>query len=79
MIKENPDAVKAAVARVFPDLNKDAVDLLSATELPAWTSAPVTVEDLKRDIEYAKASNSALTGWEQLDPPKLVWSPSTSR
>jgi ABC-type nitrate/sulfonate/bicarbonate transport system substrate-binding protein len=79
MIKENPDAVKAAVVRVFPDLNKDAVDLLSATELPAWTSAPVTVEDLKRDIEYAKASNSALTGWEQLDPPKLVWSPSTSR
>lgn len=78
MIAKDPGAVKAAVARVFPDLSQQALDLLAASELPAWSAAPVTVDDIKRDIAYAKISNTGLTGYEKLDPAKLIWSPTGS-
>jgi hypothetical protein len=64
--------VKAAVAKLFPDLDGLTLDLLFASESPAWAAKPLTVNDMAHKIVFVKASGVPLTQIDSIDPASLL-------
>ncbi|RVO69935.1 ABC transporter substrate-binding protein [Sinorhizobium medicae] len=71
-LKERPDEVKAAAAKIFPNLQKEALDLFFEYEADAWIAKPPTPEEIAHDIAFNKAGGLALDGLESIDPASLV-------
>lgn len=72
MIDEKPAEVKAAVAKIYPDLQGESLDLVFASESAAWKARPMTVQDLKQEIAFVKATGAQLPEIDALDPATLL-------
>ena len=59
-IEERPNEVKAAVAKLFPELDAATIDLLYGLESPAWKTKPVTVNDVAHEIQFLKSGGVQL-------------------
>jgi ABC-type nitrate/sulfonate/bicarbonate transport system substrate-binding protein len=59
-IEERPNEVKAAVVKLFPDLDAATIDLLYGLESPAWKTKPVTVKDVAHEIQFLKSGGVQL-------------------
>jgi ABC-type nitrate/sulfonate/bicarbonate transport system substrate-binding protein len=71
-IDDRPADVKAAIARIFPDLDKKTIDLLFDTESPAFKTKPLTEEDMARAIAFVKSSGVQLPQIDKLEPAALL-------
>jgi ABC-type nitrate/sulfonate/bicarbonate transport system substrate-binding protein len=59
--RDRPNDVKAAVARLYPTLAPDALDLAFQSEAHAFGSArPLTVDDMKHQIAYMRKAGVEL-------------------
>lgn len=72
-VKERPDEVKTALAKLYPDLNAETLDLLFKSEALGWVSRPMTTDDVKRDIEFNKMSGAPLPQIDQVDPATMIY------
>jgi len=71
-IDERPADVKAAVAKLFPDLDAKSLDLLFASEAPAWRTKPLTATDMIREIGFVKSTGAAIPDIDKIDPASLL-------
>ena len=71
-LDQRPAEVKAAAARLFPELDASAFELLFASEAPAWRSEPLTTKDIAHEIEFVKSTGVSLPGIDALDPASLL-------
>jgi ABC-type nitrate/sulfonate/bicarbonate transport system substrate-binding protein len=73
-LDERPAEVRAAVAKLYPDLDAGTLDLLIASESLGWRAKPPTADDLVHDVAFLKAGGVALPPQvDTLDPASLVW------
>jgi ABC-type nitrate/sulfonate/bicarbonate transport system substrate-binding protein len=72
-VKDNPAAVKAALAKLYPSLPPQVLDLTFAAETPAWDVHPPTVADMKHDIAFVKSSGVNLPQIDAIDPATLIF------
>ena len=71
-VDEQPATVKAAIAKSYPELDSESVDLLFETEAPAWRSKPLTAAIMAREIGQVKQNGANVPGIEALDPASLL-------
>jgi ABC-type nitrate/sulfonate/bicarbonate transport system substrate-binding protein len=71
-IDERPAEVKAAMRKLWPDLDQETVDFVFEVERGGFRASPVTVEDMARDIAFMKLGGVALPQADRLDPAKMV-------
>jgi ABC-type nitrate/sulfonate/bicarbonate transport system substrate-binding protein len=61
-INERPTDVRAATARVFPDLDPKLLDVVYPSESTAWNAPPLTVDMMKLEIDFVKQSAAQIPG-----------------
>jgi ABC-type nitrate/sulfonate/bicarbonate transport system substrate-binding protein len=66
-----PSAVKAIVAKLYPDLDGQTLDLLFAAESSAWKTRAPTEADMAREIAFVKLSGVPLPQADSIDPAAL--------
>jgi ABC-type nitrate/sulfonate/bicarbonate transport system substrate-binding protein len=71
-IDERPAEVKAAVAKLYPNLDTGTLDLLFAAEARAWRARTLTAKDMAHDIAYIKLSGIAIPNLDSIDPAALL-------
>jgi ABC-type nitrate/sulfonate/bicarbonate transport system substrate-binding protein len=75
-LDERPADVRAALAKLYPDLDPAAMDLLLSSELlTAWRTKPPTAQDMAREIAFVKLSGAQLPQIDTLDPASLIFQP----
>ena len=72
-VAERPNEVKAALAKVYPDLNGPTLDLLFEGEAKQWKSAFVTAEQVRHEIAYFKNSGVGSPDIEKVDPKSVLF------
>jgi ABC-type nitrate/sulfonate/bicarbonate transport system substrate-binding protein len=71
-VSDRPDQVKAAIAKLFPDLDAPTRDLLFASESTGWKTEVLTAEDMSREIGFVKSTGVPLPGVDSLNPKDLL-------
>ena len=69
---QHPNEVKAAAAKLYPELSQDVLNLTFAAETPAWKTKPQSLEDMKHDIAFVKSSGAVLPNIDTLDPASCI-------
>jgi ABC-type nitrate/sulfonate/bicarbonate transport system substrate-binding protein len=71
-IDERPAEVKAAVAKLYPNLDAATLDLLFTAEVRAWHTKPLTPKDMAHEIAYMKLSGAPVPRLDSLDPAAML-------
>lgn len=71
-VEERPADVRAAIARLYPDLSSSTIDLLFDNESGAWKSPPLTIEQMEHEIAYVKLSGQAPPEIDRVSPASLI-------
>jgi ABC-type nitrate/sulfonate/bicarbonate transport system substrate-binding protein len=73
-VEQRPDDVKAAIRKLFPDLNDQTLNRLFEAEAVAWKAGPITPEDIANEVKIARASNPQLPAFvEQIDSRRMIY------
>jgi ABC-type nitrate/sulfonate/bicarbonate transport system substrate-binding protein len=72
-IEERPAAVRAELAKLYPDLDAATLDLLFASEAIGWKAMPLTPADMVKEIEYVKSGGAQLPLIDQIDPKAMLF------
>jgi ABC-type nitrate/sulfonate/bicarbonate transport system substrate-binding protein len=67
-LQSSPKEVRASLARLYPTVEADAMDLLFEAEKGAWRYRDVTTDDMKHEIAFVKASGAPIPGLDKIDP-----------
>jgi ABC-type nitrate/sulfonate/bicarbonate transport system substrate-binding protein len=73
ILEKTPGDVRAALGRLYPEVEPATMDVLFNAENGAWKMRPVTVETMKQDIAFMANSGTPLPGVEKLDPASLMY------
>ncbi len=74
-IDERPNDVKAAIIKLYPELDQPALDLLFSLETRAWKNKPLTAGDITREIAFVKSSGAQLPDADKIDPASMLLAP----
>jgi ABC-type nitrate/sulfonate/bicarbonate transport system substrate-binding protein len=72
-VDERPADVKAAIAKIYPNLDAKTIDLFFATEASSFKAHQVTAADMAREIAFVKASGIDLPTGYPLDPKAMIF------
>lgn len=72
-IDERPADVKAAVAKLHPDLDAKTLDFLFPTESLGWKAKPPTPKDIAHDIAFTKLTGAALPQIDSISPASMIF------
>jgi ABC-type nitrate/sulfonate/bicarbonate transport system substrate-binding protein len=73
-LDERPGEVRAAVAKLYPDLDAATLDLLIGSESLGWRAKPPSAADLAHDIAFLKAGGVALPPQvDAIDPATMIF------
>ena len=75
ILDKDPAQVRAAMGKLYPDVEASTMDLLFNTEKAAWKMKDVTVADMQQEIDFMKNSGVTIPGIEKLDPAALLYVP----
>jgi len=75
ILDKTPDQVRAALGKLYPDVEGPTLDVLFKAEAGAWKYRPVTAAHMKQEIDFMRASGVALPGIEKVDPAAMVYVP----
>ena len=70
---ERPADVKAAIAKLYPNLDRATIDMLFDIEAIGWNAKPATPEDVTKEIGLIKMSGSQMPGLDKVDPAAGIW------
>lgn len=71
-VKDDPQAVKAAIGRLFP-MDSKTLDFLFESESVSFRAKTPTVSDMEREIKFVKGSGAQVPNLDQVDPKKLLY------
>jgi ABC-type nitrate/sulfonate/bicarbonate transport system substrate-binding protein len=71
-VKNDPQAVKAAIGRLFP-MDSKTLDFLFESESVSFRAKTPTVGDMEREIRFVKSSGADVPDLEKVDPKKLLY------
>ncbi|MBX3539974.1 MAG: ABC transporter substrate-binding protein [Chelatococcus sp.] len=71
-IEERPAEVKAAVAKLYPDVDAKTLDLLYAGEAAAWKARPLTAADMAHEVAFVKSTGTSLPQIDSVDPASML-------
>jgi ABC-type nitrate/sulfonate/bicarbonate transport system substrate-binding protein len=74
-VEDRPREVKAAIAKLFPDLDGATIDLLFESESLAWKSPPITAQEIAHEIAYVKSTGRAPPEIDGIDPASMLLKP----
>jgi ABC-type nitrate/sulfonate/bicarbonate transport system substrate-binding protein len=72
-VEDRPADVKAAIARLYPDLGAHMIDILFDSESHMWRGRQATPQAMAREIALVRASGIPLPPTEQIDPASLLY------
>lgn len=72
VVERQPELVKAALSKLYPDVTPETLNVLFANELPGFKTQPLTVDDMAKEIAYLKASSPGLAGLDAVTPESLL-------
>jgi len=72
-IDERPDEVKAAIRKIFPDLDPKTLDLVFAMESLAWKGKKVTPAEMAHEIAVVKSMGVQIPGIDQIDTASMLF------
>jgi ABC-type nitrate/sulfonate/bicarbonate transport system substrate-binding protein len=72
-IDKRPAEVKAAVVKVFPNVDSRTRDVLFDSESLAWKARPLTPADITHEIAYTKLGGASLPQLDGADPAAMLW------
>ena len=72
VIAERPAEVKAAIARLYPELNPATLDLIYGVDSAAWNAPPLTAADIAHEIAYVKLSGGPVEQLAGIDPASML-------
>jgi ABC-type nitrate/sulfonate/bicarbonate transport system substrate-binding protein len=75
LLQTKPDEVKAAVAKLYPDIDPATMDVLFATESRAWIWRPSTPIDMQHEIDFVRFSGISLPGLDRIDAARMLYVP----
>jgi len=78
-VAERPDEVKAAVARIYPNLDAATLNVLFATEASAWKARQATAADVRHDIEFVRSGGIDLPHIDAVNPATVIFAPPVTR
>jgi ABC-type nitrate/sulfonate/bicarbonate transport system substrate-binding protein len=70
---ERPADVKAAMAKLWPDLDAKTLDLVFESEAGGFKAKPVTVEDMAQEIAFMKLGGVNLPQMDRLNPAEMIY------
>jgi ABC-type nitrate/sulfonate/bicarbonate transport system substrate-binding protein len=71
--KEHPEQVRAAIARLFPNIDPKTLDLVYATEAQAFSNAsPLTAAEMAREVAFTRLSGIELPRNADLNPAAML-------
>jgi len=71
-IVERPADVKAAIARLYPELNAATLELIYGVDAAAWNAAPLTAADVAHEIAYVKLSGGPIEQLAGINPASML-------
>jgi ABC-type nitrate/sulfonate/bicarbonate transport system substrate-binding protein len=72
-VEDRPADVKAALSKLYPELDARTIDLLWATESLGFNAKPLTSADMAREISFVKSSGIPMPAGAKLDPDAMVF------
>jgi ABC-type nitrate/sulfonate/bicarbonate transport system substrate-binding protein len=73
-LDSRPDDIKAAIRKVFPDLDDKTLDLLFDSERAAWKAGAVTPEEIRHEVEMAVGTNTQIPATvRDIDPATMIY------
>lgn len=72
-VDERPAEVKAAMSKLWPDLDAKTLDVLFASEAFGFKAGPVTVDDMAHEIAFMKLGGVNLPQMDRLNPAAMVF------
>jgi ABC-type nitrate/sulfonate/bicarbonate transport system substrate-binding protein len=72
-VDERPNDVRAAAAKLYPELDTATLDLILDSETHAWKARSATVEDIAHEIVFVSRSAGAFPGLDRLVPASLLF------
>jgi ABC-type nitrate/sulfonate/bicarbonate transport system substrate-binding protein len=73
ILETRPQEVRAAIGKLYPDVDPAVMDLLFEAEHGAWKMRDLTVADMQREIDFMRASG--IPGLEKLDAAAMMFVP----
>lgn len=71
--RDRPEEVKAAIARMFPDMDRPTLDFLFETERASFKVKTPTAEDFVREIKFVKLSGLNLPNVDSINPAAMAF------
>ena len=71
-VEKRPADVKAAIAKLYPELDAKTLDLVFSMEAKAFNGKRLTPDDIKHDIAYIKLSGSDFGPIDKVDPASTL-------
>ena len=75
ILDKSPEQVRAALAKLYPDVDAPTLEVLFNAEHHAWKYRPVTAAHMKQEIDFMRASGAAIPGMEKIDPAAMLYTP----
>jgi ABC-type nitrate/sulfonate/bicarbonate transport system substrate-binding protein len=75
LVQSKPEDVKAALAKLYPDIDPATMDVLFAAESRAWVTRPLTPSDMQHEVEFMRASGTAIPGLDRINPASTLYRP----
>jgi ABC-type nitrate/sulfonate/bicarbonate transport system substrate-binding protein len=72
-VVNRPNDVKAAIMKLFPEIDQKTMDLIYETESNGFHTKPVTVADMAHEIAYLKLSGVPLPNADKLNPASMIF------
>jgi ABC-type nitrate/sulfonate/bicarbonate transport system substrate-binding protein len=72
-IDDRPADVKAAILKLFPELDAKTLELLFKNEYAGFKTLPLTPRDMAREIAFVKLSGVPIPGIENIDPAGVLY------
>jgi ABC-type nitrate/sulfonate/bicarbonate transport system substrate-binding protein len=73
LVEQQPEQVKATIARLYPDLDRPTLDLFFAAESQAWRAPPPTAADMEHEIRFVLESGAQIPNGDRLKPAAMIW------
>lgn len=71
-VRQRPDDVKAAIAKLFPDIDKPTIDLLFQSESLGYSAQPPTAEGLAKEVAFVEMSGVPVPNLDSINPANLL-------
>jgi len=75
ILEKSPDQVKAALGKLYPDVDPATLEVLFNAERDAWKYRPVTAANMKHEVDFMRLSGTDIPGLDKIDPAAMYYAP----